>query len=206
MKRHESNVHTHGQLRAIAALYKTGSYAEAADLLGLSPQTLKNHLNTARRMARVSTNAELFRMYWKALAEDQELVSTIGLNPRQIRYRFDEEYRERMRTQAREGMRRKRDRQLEGLREHYDRLLATQGNVCAVCGNGEGSRRGKSGAFIRLSVDHDHVTGAIRELLCSTCNLMLGCAKDDPVRLDAGAAYLRKHARPTQHKNRPEAA
>jgi hypothetical protein len=206
MKRHESNIHTSGQLRAIAAMYKCGSYQEAAELLGVSTQTLKNHMNTARRLARVEANIDLFRMYWKALAEDQELVSTIGLNPRQIRYRFDEEYRERMKAQAREGMRRMRDRQASGLREHYDRLLATQGNVCAVCGQAEGTRRNRQGAYIRLAVDHDHATGAIRELLCSACNLMLGCAKDDPERLESGARYLRRHAQTTSHKMSGEAA
>ena len=201
-----SEIHTQGQLRVIAAMYKTGSYKEAAELLGLSPQTLKNHLNTARRVARVATNNDLFKMYWKALAEDQELRSTIGLNARQIRYRFDEEYRERMKRQARDGMKKMRDRQAVGVRQHYDRLLATQGNVCAICGQAEGTRRSRSGSYIRLAVDHDHVTGAIRELLCSGCNLMLGCAKDSAERLEAGANYLRKHARSTSHKIDEEAA
>lgn len=202
----QSDIHTQAQLRAIAALYKTGSYKDAAELLGLSPQTLKNHLNTARRMARVATNTDLFRMYWKALSEDQELLSVVGLNARQIRYRFDEEYRERMRRQARDGMRKMRDRKAEGVRQHYDRLLATQGNVCAICGQAEGSRRTRTGAYIRLSVDHDHASGKIRELLCSTCNLMLGCAKDSTDILESGVAYLRRHAQPTSHNIDEEAA
>jgi DNA-binding CsgD family transcriptional regulator len=201
-----SEIHTDGQLRVIAAMYKTGSYKDAAELLGLSPQTLKNHLNTARRMARVATNDDLYKMYWKALSEDQELRSTIGLNARQIRYRFDEEYRERMKRQAREGMKKMRDRQAVGVRQHYDRLLATQGNVCAICGQAEGTKRDRSGSYIRLAVDHDHVTGAIRELLCSGCNLMLGCAKDSADRLESGARYLRKHAQATSHKIDREAA
>ena len=202
----DSEIHTQGQLRVIAAMYKTGSYKEAAELLGLSPQTLKNHLNTARRVAQVATNNDLFKMYWKALADDQELRSTIGLNARQIRYRFDEEYRERMKRQAREGMQKMRDRQVVSVRQHYDRLLATQGNVCAICGQAEGTRRNRSGAYVRLAVDHDHETGAIRELLCSACNLMLGCAKDSVERLEAGANYLRKHAQSTSHKIKMKAA
>jgi DNA-binding CsgD family transcriptional regulator len=205
-ERHESDVHTAQQLRVIAAMYKTGTAKEAGDLLGLSPQTVKNHLNIARRRAGVAATEDLYQMYWRALAEDAELVSTIGLNPRQIRYRFDAEYRERMREQAREGMRKIRDRQAVGLREHYERLLETQGNVCAICGQVEGTRRNRSGGFVRLSVDHDHATGQIRELLCSACNLMLGCAKDDPARLEAAVRYLRRHADGTSHNSREEVA
>ena len=201
MSRRESDVHTTGQLRVIAAMYKTGTYAQAAELLGLSYHTIKNHLHTARRLARVATNEDLYRMYWKALSMDEELVSTIGLNPRQIRYRFDEEYRERMRQQAREGMRKMRNKASVDLKDEYDRLLATQGNICAVCGQAEGARRLKSGSFVRLSVDHDHATGAVRALLCSGCNLMLGCAKDDPERLESGARYLREHAGRTSHNS-----
>jgi DNA-binding CsgD family transcriptional regulator/ribosomal protein L34E len=203
---YESELHTQGQLRVIAAYYKTGSYKDAAELLGLSPQTLKNHLNTARRLARVSTTEELFQMYWKALSEDEELRSTVGLNPRQIRYKYDEEYREKVKRTARVAMRKMRDRKAEGVRAHYDRLLATQGNVCAICGEAEGVRRSRAGSFVRLSVDHDHATGQIRELLCSTCNLMLGCAKDSVERLESGARYLRKHAQVTLHNNEEAAA
>ncbi len=205
-----SELHTKAELRAIAAMYRTGSSSEAAALLGLSPQTIKNQLNIARRRVGADTTEDLYQMYWKALAEDVELVSTIGLNPRQIRYRFDEQYRERQKEQAREGMRKLRAKKSEGVQHHYDRLLRTQGNVCAVCGMAEGGRRSRFGQFVRLSVDHDHDTGQIRELLCSGCNLMLGCAKDSADLLETAARYLRKHqaayAQGLSHNNTDEAA
>jgi DNA-binding CsgD family transcriptional regulator len=202
----DSEIHSPAELKGIAALYKTGTYAQAAELLGVATQTLKNQMLWARRKARVDTNEDLYRMYWKALAKDVELRSVVGLNPRQIRYRFDAEYRDKVRKQAREGMRKVRAAQSVGLREHYDRLIVTQGNVCAICGKAEGARRDKEGRPVRLSVDHDHASGAIRELLCSGCNLMLGCAKDDPARLEAGANYLRKHGVTMTHNEAHEEA
>src|SRR5262245_26073422 len=63
----------------------------------------------------------------------------------------------------------------------YDALLARQGGVCAIC-----RRRSKE----RLCVDHCHVTGTVRGLLCSACNIALGYLKDDQASLVAALAYL----------------
>jgi hypothetical protein len=38
--------------------------------------------------------------------------------------------------------------------------------------------------------DHDHETNKFRGWLHSHCNLMLGCAKDDPDLLRLGATYM----------------
>lgn len=43
-----------------------------------------------------------------------------------------------------------------------------------------------------LHVDHCHVTGAIRMLLCNRCNSILGHANDDVEMLLACADYLRR--------------
>jgi len=64
----------------------------------------------------------------------------------------------------------------------YDAMLARQGGVCAVCGTAQTDRR--------LAVDHDHVTGRVRGLLCNACNRGLGYFADDRTRLMAAAAYL----------------
>src|SRR5262245_30845218 len=63
----------------------------------------------------------------------------------------------------------------------YDALLAKQNGACAIC-----RRRSKR----RLCVDHCHVTGRIRGLLCHSCNLALGYLRDDQASLVAALAYL----------------
>jgi recombination endonuclease VII len=63
----------------------------------------------------------------------------------------------------------------------YDALLAKQGGVCAICR--KHSKR-------RLCVDHCHLTGTVRGLLCDRCNLGLGYLKEDQASLVAALAYL----------------
>jgi hypothetical protein len=49
--------------------------------------------------------------------------------------------------------------------EEYNQRVIDQNSLCAIC---------KQTSDKRLCVDHDHVTGKIRSLLCSSCNLVLG--------------------------------
>lgn len=68
-------------------------------------------------------------------------------------------------------------------REQYDAILEFQGGRCAICRNEPKTRR--------LAVDHDHVTGQIRGLLCMNCNhYLLGYRKRDA----DTAALLRRAA------------
>ena len=73
----------------------------------------------------------------------------------------------------------------------YERMLAEQNGVCAICGCGETVMRG--GRVKNLAVDHDHATGVVRSLVCQAHNQMLGFAGDSPELLEAAAAYLRRH-------------
>lgn len=74
----------------------------------------------------------------------------------------------------------------------YRERAAEQGGVCAVCGDPPVGRRAGEEEPL-LHVDHDHVTGGVRELICTRCNQALGCALDDPDRLRALADYLERH-------------
>lgn len=71
--------------------------------------------------------------------------------------------------------------------EEYDDLLVNQGGGCAICDKTP-EENGK-----RLAVDHDHETGEIRGLLCSTCNHALGLMREDPDLLQEAADYLRDY-------------
>lgn len=81
----------------------------------------------------------------------------------------------------------KRVQTVYGLGEgDYARLLAAQGGLCAGCG----PESGRSGKTKRLAVDHDHLTGEVRGLLCSEDNRLLGRLGDNPAPLLRLAAYL----------------
>lgn len=66
----------------------------------------------------------------------------------------------------------------------YDQMLEAQGHGCAICGR----RECKSGKA--LAVDHSHVTGKVRGLLCGDCNKALGLLADSPELLKRAARYL----------------
>lgn len=69
-------------------------------------------------------------------------------------------------------------------------MLAAQGGRCANPGCRTTDPGGNYGEW---HTDHDHISGKVRGLLCANCNLTLGNAKEDSLRLEGLAAYLRQH-------------
>lgn len=67
--------------------------------------------------------------------------------------------------------------------ERYNEIFEEQKGVCKICGT---PPNGKD-----LVVDHDHMTGKVRGLLCFSCNFGLGEFKDDEIRLLSAVDYLR---------------
>jgi hypothetical protein len=65
----------------------------------------------------------------------------------------------------------------------YERILAAQGGVCAIC-------KGPCGRERRLSVDHCHSTGRVRGLLCQNCNAAIGMLKEDVALFFRAVDYL----------------
>src|SRR2546423_5952981 len=66
----------------------------------------------------------------------------------------------------------------------FHKLVAERNGRCEVCGKFCGEN---------LVVDHDHVTGSFRGLLCIPCNSAIGFFRDDPSLLEKGSKYLTRH-------------
>lgn len=74
----------------------------------------------------------------------------------------------------------------------YNLILKSQNGVCLIC---RGLQKNTS---INLAVDHCHVTGKVRGLLCDSCNNGLGRFKDNPELLIKAAEYLKRPLSKTQ--------
>ena len=62
----------------------------------------------------------------------------------------------------------------------YEILMMFQNRSCAICGK----------TSEKLVVDHDHITGLVRGLLCQGCNVGLGQFGDSTSGLRAALVYL----------------
>ena len=61
-------------------------------------------------------------------------------------------------------------------------MLDEQGGVCAICRRREGNKY--------LAVDHSHITGCVRGLLCTGCNVAVGFFEKYGKQAES---YLRKY-------------
>lgn len=68
--------------------------------------------------------------------------------------------------------------------EQYEEMLKAQDYKCAICGN-EDEVEGR-----RLAIDHCHIGGHVRGLLCGKCNRGLGLFLDNPTLLQQAINYL----------------
>jgi hypothetical protein len=69
-------------------------------------------------------------------------------------------------------------------RETYDALLVQQAGLCAIC-HGPPTRNDEF-----LVVDHCHLTGRVRGLLCHRCNSAIALLHDDPEILRRASEYV----------------
>lgn len=74
--------------------------------------------------------------------------------------------------------------------EDYYKMLEKQNHLCAICKNPETQLKKKANKIKMLSVDHCHVSGKVRGLLCHLCNTALGSFKDSIENLEQAIKYL----------------
>lgn len=67
--------------------------------------------------------------------------------------------------------------------KQYNQLVEKQKELCLIC-----SKKSK------LFIDHSHITGKVRGLLCSPCNLALGGFNDDKEIIANAVRYLESYS------------
>ena len=72
--------------------------------------------------------------------------------------------------------------------EKFDEILKSQNGKCAICRTKKPSTRMFHNRVFQ--VDHDHRTGMVRGLLCSSCNSVLAYARDNIEVLKSAIKYL----------------
>ena len=71
----------------------------------------------------------------------------------------------------------------------YEEILEIQSGKCAICGTTDtGNKKSE-----RFCVDHDHETGAVRGLLCTHCNFLLGTIGEDKKIIRKAIHYINQH-------------
>lgn len=70
----------------------------------------------------------------------------------------------------------------------YETMFQEQKGLCKICNTIESKT--VDGIRYRLAVDHCHITGKVRGLLCTKCNRGLGFFLDSPIVLTNAIQYL----------------
>lgn len=76
--------------------------------------------------------------------------------------------------------------------EWYQGQLEKQNSVCALCLKPEISERRKGSTVRSLAIDHCHVNGTARGLLCSACNQAVGKIEAAPGWIERALEYLKE--------------
>lgn len=72
----------------------------------------------------------------------------------------------------------------------YVEMLVDQKGVCLLCEQPETSIDHRTKRVRNLAVDHNHINGKVRGLLCSNCNRGLGFFRENQAVLQKAIEYL----------------
>jgi hypothetical protein len=138
-------------------------------------------------MARRRAEDPEFREKYRQLTNAWRETNRDELNAElRRRYATDDEFRERCKASS-VAHKRKRTFEKHGLSsEDYEAMLAWQNGACGIC----------EIPFQRTPcIDHCHVTGLVRGLLCANCNLAIGNLQDNPIFAYKAGGYLERWVR-----------
>ena len=112
------------------------------------------------------------------------------LNPEKVETirAYQADYRAKNREVLRD---KERERRFGITRQEYAEMFHAQNGVCAICSQPETATR--HGRIKALAVDHDHINGNVRGLLCADCNTGIGKLKENRDIMVSAIRYLDKH-------------
>lgn len=106
-------------------------------------------------------------------------------NPEKVKIiskRSNDKNREKINEKNRKGRYKAQLKYMYGItEEYYKNMVELQEGKCLICGFTSDRR---------LYVDHNHITGKIRGLLCMKCNAGLGMFQDNPVIIKNAYNYI----------------
>ena len=117
----------------------------------------------------------------KRLRERQQDIEKIRLRERLAKRKWLEKNPEKKQISTRNSQLRRYGLTIE----QYTAMRISQGDCCAIC---KEFANGKT-----LSVDHNHITGQVRSLLCSKCNTGLGMFRENKQLLQNTIDYLKRY-------------
>lgn len=153
----------------------------------VNPQPLSNFAKDAKRKDGVTPRCKSCQKAYREANKEQRRDTIRAWRERNPQKMAD--YRKNHAEQNTERMRKWREknriRKLYGItNEQVSAMRKSQNGKCKICGiHGSKISRG-------LHVDHCHITGNVRGLLCINCNQALGHFKDNPALLREAAKYL----------------
>ena len=133
-----------------------------------------------------------YQKEWRETHKDE-----INEKVREERAKNPEKYREYERNKRAANIEKYRELDvIKGKNITYDEYVwmrDKQDNKCAICKKEETRKSRTKGQICRLTIDHNHTTGEVRELLCHNCNIVVGHLKESMENLDNTKQYFLRH-------------
>ena len=142
-----------------------------------------------RRRARIKAGLPAVRKQRDRKTDEEKRSSSRKASQTWIK-KHPDRYRDNYTRQNRNPLTKQRKKEYRLLKKYgltqadWEDMFKKQGSCCAAC------QTNVPGSPLGWHVDHNHLTGKVRGILCHHCNTILGRVKDNPAPLYALAHYL----------------